>query len=155
LYDYEDGSKLKLTTAQYLTPGDVSIQSVGIAPDIELQRVLIPEKIAGYKDYLRLLKPQRAYRESELDAHLVSKNVREGAKPADTVRYLPPQEPKPAATAKDDDEDEDGAEDDAAGDGTAFKEDFEITFARELVASTTSMRRKDALRDAKSFVAPR
>ncbi|HKA87543.1 MAG TPA: MXAN_5808 family serine peptidase [Haliangiales bacterium] len=155
LYDYEDGSKLKLTTAQYLTPGDVSIQSVGIAPDIELQRVLIPEKIAGYKDYLRLLKPQRAYRESELDAHLVSKNVREGDKPADTVRYLPPQEPKPAATAKDDDEDEDGAEDDAAGDGTAFKEDFEITFARELVASTTSMRRKDALRDAKSFVARR
>src|SRR5690606_24962229 len=26
---------LKLTVAQYLTPGDVSIQSVGVAPDVE------------------------------------------------------------------------------------------------------------------------
>jgi carboxyl-terminal processing protease len=151
LSDFEDGSKLKLTTAQYLTPGDISIQSVGIAPDVELERVYVPDKMASYKDLLRLLKPTRAYRESELDAHLVSKNVREGDKPSDTVRYLP-EEPKPAAT---DDDDDDGGDDDAAADGTAFKEDFEIKFAREFVGSTSATRRKDAMRDAKTFVARR
>ncbi len=36
VYDNPDGSALKLTIAQYLTPGDLSIQSVGISPDIEL-----------------------------------------------------------------------------------------------------------------------
>jgi len=41
LYDFKDRdtgdeSALKLTIAQYLTPGDVSIQEVGIVPDIEL-----------------------------------------------------------------------------------------------------------------------
>ena len=31
-----DGAALKLTIAQYLTPGDVSIQGVGVTPDVEL-----------------------------------------------------------------------------------------------------------------------
>jgi len=34
-----DEAALKLTIAQYLTPGDVSIQSVGIVPDIEIQEL--------------------------------------------------------------------------------------------------------------------
>ena len=33
LYDFPDTSSLKLTIAHYLTPGDISIQSVGITPD--------------------------------------------------------------------------------------------------------------------------
>src|SRR5439155_21678527 len=37
LYDNDDGSALKLTIAQYLTPGDVSIQSVGITPDVRVE----------------------------------------------------------------------------------------------------------------------
>src|SRR6516164_1431912 len=36
LYDFPDDSALKLTIAKYLTPGDVSIQEVGIVPDIQL-----------------------------------------------------------------------------------------------------------------------
>lgn len=36
LHEYWDGSKLKLTVSRYLTPGDRSIQSVGIPADIEL-----------------------------------------------------------------------------------------------------------------------
>ncbi len=43
LYDFpDDGSALKLTIAQYLTPGDVSIQGVGIVPD----PVLSPASVA-------------------------------------------------------------------------------------------------------------
>jgi carboxyl-terminal processing protease len=38
-----DGSALKLTIAQYLTPGDISIQGTGIAPDIDLHSVYIDD----------------------------------------------------------------------------------------------------------------
>ena len=45
LYDNEeDKTKLKLTIAQYLTPGDRSIQNLGIVPDILLERMYVPEK---------------------------------------------------------------------------------------------------------------
>jgi len=46
MYEVGDGA-LKLTVAQYLTPGDISIQGVGITPDIELLPVSIgAERIA-------------------------------------------------------------------------------------------------------------
>ena len=45
LYSFSDGSRLKLTVARYLTPGDHSIQNVGIPPDIELEgAVLLPAR---------------------------------------------------------------------------------------------------------------
>ena len=44
LYDFDDGSALKLTIAQYLTPGDISIQNVGISPDIRLLPVFLDKK---------------------------------------------------------------------------------------------------------------
>src|SRR5690606_22352559 len=37
-----DDAALKLTVAQYLTPGDVSIQGVGIVPDIDLVTLRAP-----------------------------------------------------------------------------------------------------------------
>ena len=40
IYELSDGSALKLTIAKYLTPGDISIQSVGITPDMQLLPVL-------------------------------------------------------------------------------------------------------------------
>ena len=47
LYDFKDRSALKLTIAQYLTPGDVSIQSVGIQPDIVVNPIMIKEDMVG------------------------------------------------------------------------------------------------------------
>ncbi len=44
IYDNKDDSALKLTIAQYLTPGDVSIQSVGITPDLETRTVVITDE---------------------------------------------------------------------------------------------------------------
>jgi carboxyl-terminal processing protease len=58
LMDNPDGSALKLTIAQYLTPGDLSIQSVGIMPDIVLEpmsikkttwRCFVPTRARGSK----------------------------------------------------------------------------------------------------------
>jgi carboxyl-terminal processing protease len=41
IFDLNDGSALKLTIADYLTPGNISIQDVGITPDIMLNPVVI------------------------------------------------------------------------------------------------------------------
>ena len=43
IFDLHDGSALKLTIAQYLTPGDISIQDIGVTPDIILHPTTITE----------------------------------------------------------------------------------------------------------------
>ncbi|MCH9685806.1 MAG: PDZ domain-containing protein [Deltaproteobacteria bacterium] len=71
LRDRKVGDKelaLKLTVAQYLTPGDVSIQSVGVAPDVETVPVWVS------KDHVQYFGKQRfdLLREESLSAHLES-----------------------------------------------------------------------------------
>jgi carboxyl-terminal processing protease len=45
-FPLSDGGGVLLTVAQYLTPGDVSIQSIGVEPDIALDPVLVaPERL--------------------------------------------------------------------------------------------------------------
>ncbi len=71
LHERKVGDKeiaLKLTTAQYLTPGDVSIQSVGVPPDVETIPVWVGGEHIAYfgRDRFDLL------REESLSQHLVS-----------------------------------------------------------------------------------
>src|SRR6185295_9562509 len=97
LYDNEDRSKLKLTIAQYLTPGDRSIQNLGIVPDIQLQRMYIPDKNDAPTDFVRMLAPTHSYGEKDLDAHLVSTYAKDGDKPQYEVAFLV-EKKKPAVT---------------------------------------------------------
>ena len=70
IYDNEDDSALKLTIAQYLTPGDVSIQTTGIIPDV----LTVPMVIRD--DYIRLKKDHAGLREKDLSKHLTHTNTR-------------------------------------------------------------------------------
>ncbi len=65
-----DGSALKLTIAQYLTPGDISIQGTGIVPDIALESVFIDEGEV-------FLTPRKATKESDLDHALSNAKTRQ------------------------------------------------------------------------------
>ncbi len=130
LYDNDDRSKLKLTIAQYLTPGDRSIQNVGIVPDIQLQRMYVPEKNDSPSDFIRLLSPTRSYGEKDLDATLVSSYAKDTDKPTYEVSYLVERK-KPTAgeqPAPPSDEDEEI-------DADEIVEDFEMRFARDVVSS--------------------
>ena len=81
LYRLDDAA-LKLTIAQYLTPGDISIQSVGIVPDIEI----LPIHIA--KESLRLHSGEPTKRgEAHLKSHLTSALAKR-AKSAMRLRVL-------------------------------------------------------------------
>ena len=67
-----DEAALKLTIAQYLTPGDVSIQSVGIVPDIEIQA------LRADRDLLDLVPDSEDQRgEAGLASHLDSTHTQE------------------------------------------------------------------------------
>jgi carboxyl-terminal processing protease len=148
LYDNDDHSKLKLTIAQYLTPGDRSIQNVGIVPDIALQRMYVPDKNDSPQDFVRLLPPTRTYGEKDLDAHLVSTYARDIDKPAFEVPYLVDKK-KPAAGAppevKPPDEDDATDEDDVV-------EDFEMRFAKQLVSTVSASTRPKLVAGAAKIV---
>ena len=116
LYEFQDGSALKLTIAQYLTPGDVSIQGVGIVPDIQLFPATVNDEIVN------LYPAETIAREGELDGALTSDRVASTSdRPSAIVRYdYEPEEVDP----------------DAIVDPDAFEMDFEIEFARALLVGT-------------------
>jgi carboxyl-terminal processing protease len=143
LYDNDDHSKLKLTIAQYLTPGDKSIQNLGIVPDILLHRMWVPDKLDGDDSFIRLLPPSHTYGEKDLDAHLVSTYAKGGDKPAYELPYLIEKQP-----SEDPAEDED---DDTAGDDIV--EDWEMRFADQLVSTVTASTRPKLVAGARQLVA--
>jgi carboxyl-terminal processing protease len=65
-----DGSALKLTIAQYLTPGDISIQGIGVAPDILLDPVSIVEEEVT-------LKQRKTTKEADLSHHLENERAKQ------------------------------------------------------------------------------
>ena len=64
LFDNDDGSALKLTIAQFLTPTDISIQTKGILPDIAVEPITVT------KDDVRIFAGPKVRREKDLRSHL-------------------------------------------------------------------------------------
>lgn len=155
LYDNKDGSKLKLTIAQYLTPGDRSIQSLGIVPDIELQRMLVPPENDDPTDYLRLLPPSHSYREKDLRAHLVSRYATGEDKPVHKLSYVY-EAPKRQDVLTDEEQEAEGPPiEEAEPLEDEFVQDFEIELARDLVAASPTAQRASMLETAKTLLAQR
>ncbi len=82
LYELPDKSALKMTIAQYLTPGDRSIQSVGIVPDIHLVPML------ATADTFDLYPRPWERRESSLDSHLDNQRADKQSESPYALRYL-------------------------------------------------------------------
>ncbi|HLD43851.1 MAG TPA: S41 family peptidase, partial [bacterium] len=87
LFSLRDGSSLKLTIAQYLTPGRESIQAVGITPDIHLYPSIIGE------DFFDLFEDS-GYNENKLDAHLSNVNLVKTSQPIYNMTFLQPEDPE-------------------------------------------------------------
>ena len=151
LYSFADGSKLKLTVARYLTPGDHSIQSVGIPPDIELEGAALfpPREIeleeGGVKrkemsaPRVSLFSRDRLQREADLEGHLVN-DVNLETPPVYGMRFLAPL-PEADDTPRTDRRDP--------------RKDFQVMFARDVLLATRGARRADILRDASTVVTAR
>ncbi|MEW6439944.1 MAG: S41 family peptidase [bacterium] len=95
----DDGSGLKLTTAQYFTPNGRSIQAKGIDPDI-----IVPEKVKAGEDE----KPVQFLRERDLERHLGNGGLPESkpeSKPEEKIlkqEVAPPADPTSAAPTEED-----------------------------------------------------
>lgn len=86
LFRIPSGGGIKLTIAQYLTPGNISIQSVGITPDVELQPAFVNEKKISIFDT-----DDNILKEVDLKEHIVSEYIpKKKEKPALTIRYFKP-----------------------------------------------------------------
>ena len=110
-----DGSALKLTIAQYLTPGDISIQGTGIAPDIALESVYID-------DGEIYLTPREATKESDLD-HALSNDKTKQQQTRRTLHIL------------DSDETVDRDEQTRRENSGQFNADLTVRMAKKLLAS--------------------
>jgi carboxyl-terminal processing protease len=131
-----DGGALKITIAQYLTPGDVSIQGVGIVPDIELAPMTVDAMDMD-------LDADRVFpREADLSAHLTNNRARGDQRPTETVRYFFPTEEREQLRLR-------GA-DELSEDGV--REDFPVRFAREMVAAAPRAGRREMLQDSRGLV---
>ena len=150
LYDNDDHSKLKLTIAQYLTPGDRSIQNLGIVPDIQLQRMYIPDKNDSPSDFVRMLAPTHSYGEKDLDAHLVSTYAKDGDKPTYEVPFLF-EKKKTAADAKD--KATQPPDEDDVPDEDEIVEDWEMRFAKDVVSGVNAATRPKLVNGASKIVA--
>ncbi len=167
LYDNDDGSALKLTIAQYLTPGDVSIQSVGITPDI----ATVP--LVARTDYIKLAREDKSRREQDLDKHLTHRNVTTNQKPQKTLYYLSDrssgddddegEKRKPEKEKQEKDKQEKEKQDEnlclwperecKPSDEDKFVEDFQIQVARDLLLRAKGWRRSQILAAAGTFFA--
>jgi carboxyl-terminal processing protease len=148
----DDKLGLKLTTAQYLTPGDISIQGVGVVPDIETDALLVQKD--GDHSWIRLQPSAHKRREADYEWHLEHPSARHGEKPEETVTYFFQPKPSEKAAAHNDDDDgmDDDADDPADSDDQDTKTDFLMDFSRDFLAQAKSSRRQESVQQAKSFL---
>ena len=148
----DDKLGLKLTTAQYLTPGDISIQGVGVIPDIETDPLLVQKD--GERSWIRLQPSAHKRHEADYDFHLENASARHGEKPLETLSYLfVPRSPDKARAHDDDDEVDPDADEDADADADADqKTDFLMEFARDFLVQAKSAKRRDLVASSKAFL---
>jgi carboxyl-terminal processing protease len=147
----EDKLGLKLTTAQYLTPGDVSIQGVGVTPDIELDRMRVEKK--SDEAWISLQPSTRRRQEADYEWHLENPNAQKTSPPSEQLSYLfVPPAGKDARRADNDDDPDLSAEDEDLEEPDDARIDYPVEFARDLVAQAKSARRQDLIALSKPFL---
>ncbi len=129
---HHDGSALKLTIDHYLTPGDHSIQSVGIDPDIELRPVWIDDDGDAFYYWQDAM-----MREKDLDEHFDGGELGEGTGYA--YQYLDPDNPWWS--------DED-LRDDPDDEMERWGAGFQVQFAKTIVTESTRPDRKRMLTES-------
>lgn len=129
-----DGACLKLTVAEYLIPGDISIQEIGVTPDIEL----LPVQLDA--DDLQVFCQPERFREEDIPEHLKKKRAAVSNKPSYELRFLEEVAPEP----------EEGEE--LPIEEPGYKEDFQIRLARDMLRRVDTPRGAAMLDEGKAFI---
>jgi carboxyl-terminal processing protease len=131
-----EGAALKLTIAQYLTPGDISIQGVGITPDIELNPMTVDVQELDLNADAPIL------REKDLSAHLSNVKAKEGGRPLEIVKYALSREDRIALRERGGDPED------------QFALDAQISFANRFLKAVGAQtdKRAELVKKAKAFL---
>lgn len=140
LKDNPDGSAIKITSAQYLTPGDISIQGVGIVPDIRLIPSYVDEN-----DGISLVETHEVRREDTLEQSLHSNKTTE-RESAESLKYLYEASKEDEERAK-----ELGLTTYDLRSTEDYTADSETKFAVALLKQAKSAKRSEILAQSKSF----
>jgi carboxyl-terminal processing protease len=147
IFDLNDGSALKLTIAQYLTPGDISIQDVGVTPDIMLHPSIITKNTIIFhpnSDNQLVQKPWK--KKKSKNQNLVIE------KPEFSITYLDNSE---APKTDNGDEENPPTPEEALSREEKRKKldnDFYVTLAKEIINSSTVPDRTEALGEIKGEI---
>lgn len=139
IFDMTDGSALKLTIAQYLTPGDISIQDVGVTPDVVLHPAIITEDTVVFDTTPPKLRENGWGKKNKPEKEL--------EKPVYSIRYL---ESNVAQS-----EDEEPTPEEALSREERLEKlenDFYVSLAKDILLSSTSPTRKDSLDKIKNNI---
>jgi len=137
LNNFQDGSALKLTVAHYLTPGEVSIQGVGIVPDIAIDPMTVDQE-----DMDLDVDPEAYLREADLRSHLTSERVRQSVRPNVVMRYYLNREMRQQLREADPRDQENERED-----------EFLTRFSRQLLGAAQRSGRREMLADTEPVIA--
>jgi len=133
IYSFSDGSALKLTIAQYYTPGDVSIQGVGIVPDIAIDPMTVD------REDLDIEVDTNGTHEADLQASLTNESVAHGEQPSVVMRYYLPVDVRRRLREAGPDENEENER----------EEEFLTHFGQVLAARAHRAQRRQMLEDAR------
>lgn len=132
IFDLNDGSALKLTIAHYLTPGDISIQDIGITPDVQLDPVMVSVDKpfdTPSQDHLR----------EQLDGQKRT-NVENKERPVYSIVYL--------ETPRDNKKEGEETPEEALSREVKRKKvesDFSVKVAKDIISGSNSLSRKEIL----------
>ncbi len=135
------GGALKMTSAQYLTPGDISIQAVGVAPDVSFRQYAVEKK------ELDLGESRRSFSEADLSGHLDRPSTRTRKDRPSRIygTLFVPQAERKADREK---YERCFMEEDR----TPFRGRYEKEFARRLIASTEGTTAEELLVQARKLI---
>jgi carboxyl-terminal processing protease len=141
IFDLNDGSALKLTIADYLTPGDVSIQDTGITPDISLNQAVISGDVISFNS-------SNDNPSLDIDGREKSTRKRTASEQSlYSITYLDTSEVK-------ENEEEQTPEEALSREEKRKKleKDFYVEVARQIILSSSSSVRKNILDDVKNTI---
>lgn len=133
IFDLPDGSALKLTRAKYFTPGDISIQDVGVTPDIILHPTTITEDSIIFNSNLEP-------RLNRLNGEASKEVQKDRENPLYSITYLQDAEPQ--------NDDEEPTPEEALTKQEKrekIEKDFYVSLAKDIIFSSEIPTRQDAL----------